>query len=386
MGRKTAYLVIGMGLLASFTYLIALFLPLSSVNMSFAGLPFASIAHIELYTAWLTWRGWTADIANRLNFSSLRGQQVPEHLRAMEKRGHGDYTDSLQKMVDAFCTQTMQMLWPGPCDAFYKAYIIGMLLITSIAVNILLVQGFGSYLLYDYATRKPSKKTRTCVSVLLSSGTISQAVILLMYSLMVAAELDALSGFLLGVIQTPNDSGFSSGQFVMYVALVFQIAQVCCLGVIKASDEDRFEAWKLERDEHRDLFGDYGATWKDGAWGGPGDGDQGAAQRSPHVESSGQWQGGGVGVPGAAGFGPGALVFTLAPDLAGTAQAAHFGLRAPAAPPSAVLAASVPSAAPMAMAPPPMMLDQPQPVFHQSPVPTPQQCWGYNVQGPVSYF
>uniref|UniRef100_A0A7S2QCJ6 Uncharacterized protein n=1 Tax=Zooxanthella nutricula TaxID=1333877 RepID=A0A7S2QCJ6_9DINO len=257
MGRKTAYGIVGLGLLASVFSIIGLFFPLHTVSLSGFGLP-GLHTRMEFYSVSVHVSGLVPNVMDW--FREKLGKSFADE----GKVGNGVYMLSTSAVTQTFCTSTME-LGVGACPAMTSAKYVGMILLSVTILNASVVQLIGGYLVWSYATSVPDKRTRLLAMKAVATGAIAMGTTLICYSLFASMQLDGL-GSIFRVLQSSQGGGFSSGQFVLYLAVVFQGSQTACMTLLQTSAEDRYEEWKLDHDEEEFLHeggspgGDYGTT------------------------------------------------------------------------------------------------------------------------------
>ncbi|CAJ1395945.1 unnamed protein product [Effrenium voratum] len=145
----------------------------------------------------------------------------------------------LQEAASDWCAPMIFTIYPGPCIAFNRAYILGMAVILTYGLNIIFLFS-SAFLLYYYLGSKSHKPTyRTWAAILhgMATGLLIAAVIC--YTIFAMTAMDAIGGSgIPGLFEASESVGISPGYFLVWVGILLQLVALGFHACMRLSSEE----------------------------------------------------------------------------------------------------------------------------------------------------
>eukprot|EP00437_Effrenium_voratum_P014352 CAMPEP_0181446854 /NCGR_PEP_ID=MMETSP1110-20121109/26323_1 /TAXON_ID=174948 /ORGANISM="Symbiodinium sp., Strain CCMP421" /LENGTH=346 /DNA_ID=CAMNT_0023570953 /DNA_START=72 /DNA_END=1110 /DNA_ORIENTATION=- len=150
---------------------------------------------------------------------------------------------SLQEAASDWCAPMVFTIYPSPCIAFNRAYILGMIVILTYGLNVIFLCSCA-FLLYYYLDSKSHKgEYRAWAGILhgVATGLLIAAVVC--YSLFAMTALDAIGGSgIPGIMEASESVGISPGYFLVWVGILIQLVALgfhTCMRLNSEETEDQ---------------------------------------------------------------------------------------------------------------------------------------------------
>lgn len=149
---------------------------------------------------------------------------------------------ALQEAAADWCAPLIQSLYPAPCIAFNRAYVIGLCVLMTYGLNLILLCSSG-YLLYYYLDSKSHKPIyRTWATILHGIATFLMIGAVASYSCFAVPALDAMGGGgIPGFLEASHSVGISPGYFLVWTGILCQLIAFCMHACMKLSNEETDE-------------------------------------------------------------------------------------------------------------------------------------------------
>lgn len=146
---------------------------------------------------------------------------------------------ALQEIASKWCAKLATILYPTACEAFNKAYISGLAVILTYAMNIILLCT-SAYLLWHYLESKSHKPVyRMWALILHAIASILMAGAVASYGGVAIKALDAMGGGGLPFVFDASQSvGVSPGYFLVWLGVLLQFAALGLHACMRVDDEE----------------------------------------------------------------------------------------------------------------------------------------------------
>eukprot|EP00930_Biecheleria_cincta_P053826 TRINITY_DN3956_c0_g2_i1.p1 TRINITY_DN3956_c0_g2~~TRINITY_DN3956_c0_g2_i1.p1 ORF type:complete len:357 (-),score=69.84 TRINITY_DN3956_c0_g2_i1:115-1164(-) len=231
MGKKLLAAGSIMSMVAVLFSIICLFLPLQ--NSIFHSVGFMPLLKITTYS--LTANLW----ASKTLFGFCKAIAAVTSLKDICDRDGA--TVSLQELQQAFCTAATVQIVEDGCTGAGFAYGMGIALVV-VAVTNAIMQGVGSFLIYQYFNSSMKKQYRETALVLDIIGTILMIFIVIVYYPTAIAHLDSMQpagGGLMNLVVSKGDSPMATGYLMLMLVPVVQAVSIGLLFFGQSSEEVR---------------------------------------------------------------------------------------------------------------------------------------------------
>lgn len=209
--------------------------------------------------------------------ASLLCKLIPEKLMNCESLEDGV---DLKEAAQQWCATAIVNVAAGPCHAFSTAFYMGLLVTTTLLLNII-VLGVSCWLLYRYAAENKHKPVyRQSAIVMHLVATLAMVIVSILYSVIAGQQLDNIMSDML-----PTGHGTGYGQIVFLVAILVQVAAAAMSNCVAMGDEQTEEEHLVDQ-MNKEKMRFYGGAKGFSTQAGPMDAEHGYNQAFSNQQAS----------------------------------------------------------------------------------------------------
>jgi len=186
----------------------------------------------------------------------------------------------LKEAAQQWCATAIVNVAAGPCQAFSTAFYLGLLVITTLLLNII-VLGVSCWLLYRYAAENKHKPVyRQTAIVMHLLATLAMVIVSILYSMVAGQQLDSIMGDML-----PTGHGTGYGQIMFLVAILVQVAAAAMSNCVAMGNEQTEEEHLVDQ-MNKEKMRQYGGAKGFSTQAGPMDAERGYNQAFSNQQAS----------------------------------------------------------------------------------------------------